>query len=342
MITFDVFNNDAFSVTSMIRSIDKKPYKPTGLDALLGFEPVPVSTDTVFVEFKQGQLNLIRTTLRGAPIEMGKPDTKNIRPFRLPRLAKGDQIFAHQLANLRPYDGEGDVETVARMLDRMQNQLIDDLEYTEEYHRLGALFGIVYEPDGTTEIFNFWTEFGVSPPSAIDLDLDNASPSPGKLRRDINSLIVRPIARASQAGNNPRFRVRALCGDAFFDRLTTHPDVEKTYLNWAAAEALRNNSIWEPFPFGGVDWINYRGADDGTTLSVPTNEARVFPTGVPGMFQHVMGPNNEQFETMNQMGRRYYPLVVRDKDRDQWVQPEIYAYPGFLNTRPDLILKAQI
>lgn len=342
MITMNIFDNDAFSVTSQIKSVEKKPYVPTGLDQLIGFEPVPVATDTIFVEFKQGQLNLIRTTLRGAPIEMGKRDQKNIRPFKLPRLAKGDQLFIHELANIRPFDGEGEVETVAKRVDRMQNQLISDLEFTEEFHRLGSLNGIVYDADGSV-IYDFFAEFGISQPTPIVLDLAATAPTAGKLRRDLNSLVVRPISRASQAGNSPRFRVRAVCGDAFFDRLTTHPDVEKTYLNQAEARELRANLLWESFVFGGVEWVNYRGTDDGSTLGIATNQAKVFPTGVPGMFQHVMGPCNEMEETVNQMGRRYYPVLERDPSvKKQWVQPEIYAYPGFLNLRPDLMLIVQI
>lgn len=338
MITFDVFNDPTFSVTSMLKAIDKIPYVPTGLDTLVGFEPEPVATDTIQIEFRAGQLNLINTTLRGAPIEMGTEPAKSIRQFKLPRVAKGDQIYAHQIANLRPYDGEGDVETLAKVLARKQDQLIVDLEGTEELHRLGALNGIVKNPNGSI-IIDLYAEFGISQPTVIDLDLDNANPVPGKLRRDIDELIVTPIEQASLAGNAPAFAIRALCSAGFFNRLVTHPDVEKTYLNWTAAADLRGMQRYEIFHFAGVDWIRYRG---NTQIGITASQCKIFPTGVPGMFKHVMGPNNEQFETMHQMGRRYYPLLVRDTQRDQWVQPEIYSYPGFLNMRPDLVLLAQV
>ena len=338
MITFDVFNDPAFSVSSMLRAMDQVPYVPTGLDTLIGFEEEPVNTDTVQIEFKTGQLNLINTTLRGAPIEMGTEPAKAIRQFKLPRLAKGDQIYAHQLANLRPYDGEGDVETVAKVVARKQDQLITDLEGTEELHRIGAINGVLLNPNGSV-IIDLYAEFGIAQPSVIDLDLDNANPVPGKLRRDIDALIVTPIEQASNAGNAPNFAIRALCSAAFFSQLVTHPDVEKTYLNYVAASALRDMPRYEVFHFAGVDWIRYRG---NSSIGITSGQCKIFPTGVPGMFRHVMGPNNEQFETMHQMGRRYYPLLVRDTQRDQWVQPEIYAYPGFLNLRPDLVLRAQI
>lgn len=338
MITFDVFNDPAFSVSSMLKAMDKLPYVPTGLDTLIGFEPEPVATDTIQIEFRNGQLNLINPTLRGAPIEMGTNPAKAIRQFKLPRFAKGDQLFAHEIANLRPYDGEGEVETVAKVIARKQDQLITDLEGTEELLRIGAVNGVVLAPNGGT-IIDFYAEFGIAQPAVIDLDLDNVAPSPGKLRRDIDQFIVTPIETASQAGNAPNFRIVALCSADFFNRLITHPDVEKTYLNQVAAAELRGLKRYEQFEFGNVTWVRYRG---NAQIGVAASQCKIFPVGVPGMFRHVMGPNNEQFETMHQMGRRYYPLLVRDQQRDQWVQPEIYSYPGFLNLRPDLVLRAQI
>lgn len=340
-ISMAVFDGDAFQNATMIEALDQRPYVPNQLQGIMGFKPVRVNTDTVFLGSKQGRISLIRSTLRGAPIEMQTPKTKNLRPFRIPRLAKGDQLFAHELANLAPWPGETEVDAVARRIDEMQTDLLDDLSLTEEYHMMGALGGILYDSDGSV-ITNYYDEFGVSVPADIDLTLDNASMTIGELREKIGTLIVMPIARASGAGNSPRFRINALCGDNFWFKLTGHPAIEKTYLNQVAASELRDEQLWDSFRFAGVTWYHYRGTDDGTTIAVSTNKAKFFPVGVPGMFQHVIGPCNEMFETMNQDGRRYYPLLVRDKDRDQWVQPEIYSYPLFFNGRPDLVLTGTI
>lgn len=340
-INMAVFDGDAFTQAAMIEAIDTRPYKPNMLDRIIQFKPVRVNTDTVYLGSTQGRISLIRTTLRGAPIEMGERRTKNMRPFQIPRVAKGNQLFAHELANLVPWAGETEVDTVARRIDEMQTDLIDDVELTEENMRLGALGGIVYDADASV-LHDYYAEFGISVPSDVDLTLDNANMTVGELREKIATLLVIPIARASGAGNSPRFRINAVCGDNFWFKLTGHPAVEKTYLNQAAAAELREEQLWDNFVFAGVTWWHYRGTDDGSTIAISTNKAKVFPVGVKGMFQHIMGPCNEMFETMNQDGRRYYPLIVRDKDRDQWVQPEIYAYPMFFNGRPDLVLTATV
>lgn len=341
-ISMAVFGDDAFTQASMIRGLDRRPYVPNQLDAVIGFEPVRVTTDTVYINSRQRYVNLIRTTLRGAPIEMGEPEDRNARPLRIPRIAKGDKLFAHELANIAPLDDETDVMAAAAQVARKQQKLIDDTEATFELMRLGALRGILLDTDGST-LVNFWTEFGISVPADIDLTLDNLALTIGALRASISTNVVMPLARASGAGNDPRFRVKALCGDAFWFALTGHPAIAATYMNYTAAAELRGEMLWESFMFGGVEWFHYRGTDDGSTIAVSTNKAHVFPTGVPGMWQHIMGPMNESIPLVNQPGRRYYPFLEKDKsDKQQWVQPEIYSYPLFVNARPDLVLTVTI
>ncbi len=341
-ISMATFGEDAFTQASMIRSLDRRPYVPNQLDSIIGFEPVRATTDTVYVISRQRYTNLIRSTLRGAPIEMAEPEDKNARPLRIPRFAKGDKLYAHELANIMPLEDETEIDRAMAEVARKQEKLIADAEATMEFQRLGALKGRLLDTNGDT-LVNFWTEFGISEPSDIDLTLDNANLTVGELRALISTNLVMPIARASGAGNDPRFAIRAVCGDNFWFKLTGHPAVEKTYLNYTAAAELRGEQLWESFNFAGVTWFHYRGTDDGTTMAISTNKAHVFPVGVPGMWQHVMGPMNESLPLLGQPGRRYYPFLERDKsDKQQWVQPEIYTYPLFVNARPDLVLVATV
>lgn len=332
-ITLDIFNNDAFGVTTMLEPVNKMPFQPSFLAQF--FDPEPVSTDTIGVGMTKGKLTLVQTTLRGAPIEVADPDTKDVRPFTIPRVAKGDKLRAHEIANVTATVGQTDLETVEQIVARKQQRLVQSVEYTFENMRLGAAQGKVVDADGTTVLTNYWSEWGVTEPTPIDMNLDISTTTVGER---IRSQIVRPMIRA--AGGAPTTRLIGLAGDAFYDALIGHAEVRDTYKNWAAAADLRNQSPFETFRYGGVEWINYRGSDDNSTIAINTDQAVIFPTGVPGMFQHVIGPFNEQLELAGQMGQRFYPLIVRDKDRDMWVQPEIYSYPLMLNTRPDLILKA--
>lgn len=340
-ISMAVFGDDAFEQASMIEGIEKRTFIPSGLQELIGFQPKGVNTDTVYIGQKERTNGIIQTTLRGAPIEMRGEPTKDYRPIRIPRIAEGAKLFAHELANLAPWEGESDVDMVAAKIAEMQEDLIADVEFTEENMRLGALKGTVLDKDGST-LVDYYDEFDLVAPSAVDLTLDDANMTIGTLREKIGKQIVMPIARAIGSGAAARVPIRALAGDNFWFALTGHPAVEKTYLNHAAASELRDENLWTSFPLGGVTWYHWRGTDDGSTMAISTNQALVFPYGVRGMFQHIMGPANEFLNLVGQTGRRYTPFLVRDKDRDQWVQPEIYAYPLFVNARPDLVMTATI
>lgn len=342
-ISMAVFGGDAFTQTQMIKAIDRRPYVPGMLQTIIPFEPVPVSTDIVYINSRKKYLNLIRSSQRGAPIEMGTPSDKDARPLKIPRFAKGDKIFAHELANVMPYEDETETDLAVAMTAQKLERLMDDAMATFEYQALGALNGILLDTDGSTVLSNFYTEFGISVPSNVDLQLDSATRTIGELREDIGKLLTLPIARASGAGNDPRFRLKGIAGDDFWFKMTGHPAISKTYEAQIASAQLRDERVWESYMFAGIEWWHYRGTDDGTTISIPSNTCKVFPVGVPGMWQHVMGPMNESMPLMGVPGRRWYPFMERDKsDKQQWVQPEIYAYPLFVNARPDLVLTATV
>lgn len=342
-ISMAVFGGDAFERATMIRALDRRPYVPMMLDRIINFEVVPVSTPYVYVSTRRRYVNLIRTTLRGAPIEMQTPEDGDARPLKIHRLGKGDTLFAHQLNYINPLEGETEEQRAAILIREKQERLINDYEATLEYHRLGALRGLVLDTDGST-LVNFWTEFGLTQPADIDLNLDASTPlSLSQLRQNIASLITIPIQKASGAGNDPRFRFRAVCGDAFWFALTGHPSIERAYELDQQARSRMDENIWDSFRFAGIEWFHYRGTDDGSAIAVEANKAHIFPTGVPGMWQHVMGPMDEDFRFVGQPGRRYYTVLERDKsDKQQWVMPEIYGYPLIVNSRPDLVLTATV
>jgi hypothetical protein len=337
MITLDVFNNDAFAVTTMIEPVNLMPTEPGFLGSLGLFQQKGVSTTTVGIQKKNGRLDLIETTPRGAPIKMAEPRLKDVRNFSIPRLAKGDKLFAAELQNVIPDPGETDVDLAVRIVAEKQQQLKQDLEYTKEYHRLGALQGVLLDADSTT-IYDFYDEWDIASPTPIDLAFSTLAN--GALRTALVNQISRPLIRASQAGVAIR-RVIGLAGDDFYDALVANGEVRVSYLNWQAAAELRGNAgegaAFATFKYGGIEWINYQGSDDNDTIAIDPDEAIVFPVGVPGMFRHIMGPG-ESFGQVNRIGQDVYPLIVRDTDRDMWVQPEIYSYPLFVNTRPDLVL----
>lgn len=334
----DIFNNDAFSLRSMTAAVEKIPFVPSYLGTLGIFGPgESVATDTVSIERRDSILAPILTSQRGTEPPSRSTQKAKLRSFNIPRVAAKDQVFAREIQGVRAFGTEGELVTAAQIIAQKQAKMKQEWELTMELHRLGAAQGILLDTDGST-LYDFFAEFGISQPAEIDFLLGAAAPVEGVLRSLVSNSVVRPVARALGAGWNPGVRIQALCGDTFYDKFVNHNDVRVSYKNWEAAAELRSSTAFAAFNFAGIDWLNYKGTDDNSTVAIGLTKVKFVVTGVPGLFRRINGPG-EDFETVNTLGRPIYSQLVRDTQRNQWVQPEIYSYPLHMCSRPEVLLR---
>lgn len=341
MAHMDIFNDDAFSLIQMTQAIQKLKTVPTFLGSLGIFDEEGVDTNIVSIEQVGETLQIIPTSQRGTAAPMGVTDKRQLRNFNIPRIAKGDQIFASEIQGIRAFGTESEMETVAQKVAQKQAKLLREVNMTEELHRLGAVQGILPDGAGGT-LYNYFTEFGIAQPTEIDFDLDNAAPTEGALKNKIQAA-RRAVLRALGGSAVPgQVGFLWLCGDTFYDQFTSHPEVRETYKNWEAASSLRGavGRAFDSFTFGEMDWLNYRGSDDNSTVAVAATECKLVVTGVPGLYRRYNGPG-ETMETVNTIGQPLYSMLVRDLQRNMWVQPEVYAYPLHVITRPEIALRGR-
>nr|WP_303682844.1 major capsid protein [Brevundimonas naejangsanensis] len=337
MASMDIFNSSAFSMTSLTGAVNKVGYKPQLLGSLNIFEPMPVRTRTVFVDRREGKLTLIPSSPVGAPPKELVVDPRNAVPLKTTRLAEGFTLYAEEIQGIRAFGSETEFAQVqAEYLMRMAS-VRDDMDLTHEFHRLGALQGLLLDADGTTVIYNYFTEFGVTEAAAIDFDLDNANPATGAIRLK-TAEVIRSMSRSAGGAFTPGTTIHALVGDAFYDALITHPEVEKTYQNWAAAADLRQDRTWQAFTYGGITWHNYRGTDDNSTVAIDPDEAKFFPVGAKNVFKKAMAPA-EFGPYVNTLGQDTYAMNIPDRDRQAWTRGELYSYPLYFCQRPDVLRK---
>jgi hypothetical protein len=340
MAHMDIFKQDAFTQVEMTDALERTEYKPGYLGTLGIFEPAPIRTDKFSIEKREHVLSLIQTSERGAPLEQQKRDQRDIRDFRTRRVAKGDTIMASEIANIRAFGKESELQQVqAEVMLRMRN-LRDDVDLTHENLRLGALQGIVLDADGST-IYNWFTEWGITQPTEIDFDLDNANPAEGAVRLKCNE-VVRGMWRAAKGSMVGTTELIGLCGDTFYDQLTTHKEVRATYLNQQAAAELRGpvGRVFSQLSYGDITFVNYRGTDDNSKVAVPATKCKFFPRGARGLFKHVMSPG-ESFDLVNTPGRPFYAIQVPDRDRNMFVDVEVYSYPMYICTNPGVLFRAR-
>jgi hypothetical protein len=340
MITMDVFKQDAFSSTSLTAVVDKLGYTPSLLGSIPGlFVPKPVRTTSIFIEERENAPALIQTTSRGAPPKQKGGVKSKVRGFQTVRIAEASRITSSELQGIRAFGSETELKQLQTEIAQRQALLRGDLELTLEYHRLGAVQGKVFDADGTTVIYDWATEFGQAIPAEIDFDLDNANPATGAVRKKCNE-VKRSILKALKGLGGNGVGIGALCGDAFWDDLVSHPEVEKTYLATAAASDLRDGfgTAWSMFRYGEITWINYRGSDD-SAVGVGTDKARFFPIGA-GIFPVAQSPG-ESFDFVNTPGLPVYSGIVTDKDRNAWADVELFSYPLFVCTMPSALHRAR-
>jgi hypothetical protein len=339
----DVFRQDPFTTIQLTAAIERHPFQPTGLGDLDVFVPKPIRTKALAVEARTGVLSLIQTSPRGAPPSQRTTEKRTMRYFDVPRIAKEDTIHADEIQSIRDFGAETEfmqVQTeVARRLDGPTG-LLRNIEYTWENMRLAAVQGILLDAD-SSPIYNWFDEFGIEPAPEVGFNL--AAAVSNSLRPLINN-IVRAMARKAAGAWTPNTRIHALCGDAFYDAFTNHPDVVRTFLNWSAAQELRNNSqgaAFDKFEFAGVTWLNYRGSDDNATIKIADDDVKFFPVGAADVFQVAYAPA-ETGEWVNTPGKPVYILPIFDRDRNAWWKMEVYSYPLFICTRPEMLLTGRL
>lgn len=296
----DIFADDAFSLVTLTDNINQIRYVPGRIGQLGLFTPKPVTTTSIAIEQKKGQLILVPPTPRGAPGTTTQKSRRSGLSVAVPHFEINDAIMADEVQGVRAWGSETELETVVGLVAERLGEHSNSFVATEEYARIGAVKGLITYADGST--LNLFTTFGVTQRAVVDFDLDNASPAPGALEK-VCTDVCRQIA--DELGGLPFSGIYALVGDKFWDDLVQHPEVRALYLAQVAAGApVRGGMAYQTFTYGGITFENYRGAVDDTKF-VGDNDAHFYPAGVPGLFNSYQAPA-DYVETVNTLGKRLY------------------------------------
>ena len=307
MATMDIFEGDAFSIIELTRALENIPYKPATLSGSGLFGPRGVRSRTVVIESRDGTLSLIPFSERGSAYDQQTPERRDVRAFVCRQFKKQDVIWASEIQQVRDFGTESATQQVQAEVARKLGRLRNDAETTFEYHLFNGIQGLVKDPRDGATVVNYFTEFGITPATEVDFDLDNATPASGALRKRCQALIesVEDTMGGLATG---AIALRAECGSAFFADLVAHKEVRETYLNTAAAADLRSR-IADEVSFGGITFRRYRG---GAGFGVATDKAVFYPEAVDGLFEIYHAPA-DTFETVNTLGQPLYARMIPDR-----------------------------
>lgn len=277
---------------------------------------------------------MIPNTPRGGPPMVLPAEKRKVRSLVTTHLPQEERINADEVEGVRAFGSESQMETVMMKVNERLSTIGRNLDSTLEHLRVGAIKGNILDSDGTTVIYNLFTEFGVSAIADQNFDLDNANPLNGALKKSC-SAVIRLLAE--ELGATPLNEVLVVCGDAFFDDLIAHSHAEEAYRRYQESAMLRTSQVYDRFYFGGLTFENYRGGVGGTPF-INTDEAHVVPLGVPGLFETAFAPAN-YVETVNTMGLPRYAKTALDAKFQKWVDIEGQSNPLPICTRPRVLIK---
>lgn len=327
----DVFNSDPFTTTSLTAAINKAPYKPARIGQMGLYRRVPISTLSVFIEEMEGKLSLLTTKRRGGGgSTMATRETRKVRPFSIYHIPHDDALLADDIQGVRAFGSEMQLEILSQKTNEKLMRLRQNHEATHEYHRIGGIKGIITDGDGSTELLNLFTEFGLSQ-QLFYFDFANNT--------SIKTTCMEVYDWMEEAvGASPWTSIHAMVGKTFWKELLTSPEVEAAFDRANNGSFLRENQTTgsRSFEYCGITWESYRGAV-GATKFVADDAAHFFPVGVPDLFLEHFGPA-DFIETVNTMG---VPVYVKQETMkfDKGVELHSQSNPLYICTRPGLLGK---
>lgn len=336
----DIFEQDAFSFTTMTTAMREVKYVPSRIGQLGIFQPESIDTLSVAIEKdSDGDLVLVPTSPRGAPGQTIGDTNRSLRQLGVPHFQRDDALMADEIQGVRAFGMEKAVETLQGKIAKKAARHSQHFALTEEYHRLNVIKnGTLLDADGST-LYDYFSEFGETQTGEIDFDLDNATPASGALRKKCAGVVR---AMAESLDGLPFTGILALMGKNFADDFYAHPEVRETYLNYSAAAQLRagyvntGGSTFSSYEFGGIAWEEYRG---GGSVKVEDDKVHFVPLGVPDLFKTVYAPA-DYIETVNTMGQRLYAKQTRMKN-DKGVDLEFQMNALHYCTRPRVLMRGK-
>ena len=273
----------------------------------------------------------------------GKDRTWDVFALSLPYFNHKDTLTTEDVAQYRAWDDPNDVKTVARAQAAKVEDMRVRADQTKEYMKLSAIKGVTVDPSGNT-LADMFTEFGVSQ-DTVDFVLGTTTTD---ITQKIHSLI-----RTVSANNRTGLAISmptVVCGNTFFDKLVTHPDVEAAYQSYlnSGVQRLRDNlfdftqwGAYGVFEHRGVRFVNYQPTftlpSGSTATPIGASDGYVIASGARDLYRGYNGPSNK----FSQIGAAGAPLYLWEwmQDRDNGIDFELEMAPLYFMTNPLMSVK---
>lgn len=316
-----VLSSDAFHMTTLTDKVSKLQAKNVQLADY--FKDSSVNTKTVQVDIQSGVITILETVNRGElPTHKTGKRSKTAKSINSSKIATLVEITADDIASIRQFGSESEVETFNSVLDPLLEDATTNIDATHENMRAGAFRGIVLDSDNSV-IVNLYTLFGITQPAVVYIDFDSLS-DVGELRTAFDG--VKNSIRDA-AGRTPMNGFVAVAGRGAYQAFTNSPAVRDAFDRWQDGAWLRGDNgggfIWQ-----GVEVIEYTGT------AVADDEILVAPKS-DGLFRTVYATPDEP-TLAGTMGRTAYVIPQPAENTKSW-SAEVSSFVAHYCTRPELL-----
>lgn len=331
MAEISIFEDEAFSVSTLTASINEQPHVPSRIGDLGLFDEEGITTTTVQIEKDGDTLALVPAGQRGQPGLVVQGSKRQMIPFNTIHLPERATILADTIQGIRAFGEETELQSVQAVVAKRLGKLRRQIDLTHEFHRIGAIKGVILDADGVTELLDLFDRFGIEQ-QTLSFALADQQTELRLKCTELLDMIEDALGALTFMG------VRVFCGKEFWRRLIVHKAVKETYLNTQMASALRGDPR-EAVEFGGCVFERYRGKV-GAIAFVGDNEAYAVPEGAPELFITRFAPA-DYIETVNTNGLPYY-AKQEVMDFGKGVMLEAQSNPIQICTRPRAIVKLTV
>ena len=298
---------DAVELTDIVTHV---PDVPSLLSPFFSSEGMRTTVARIEVE-KQG-LQLVPDTKRNYEGPNAAPEDRHKGVYiEAAHLVQTDFVLPQDLQDVRPYGKDG-LTTVDEVVTRKLARMRRNIAATLEWHRVGAVKGLVLDADGSTVLYDIFDLFGVEKNPEEEVPFPTAS---GGATDELSAYFDDLTDRIELGlGGNSYGSINAIVGKDFWTKLTTNPRVFDAYMSWTQRQtAFGQHAKDQPFHFGGINWYRYNKSVAGKVL-VEADAAHVFPSG-DGILKHYYAPAM-YLDTVNTVGQAYYSRAVPNDMRE--------------------------
>ena len=327
MASLDIFRDDAFGVTELTLAMEQAPIPPQPLASL--FQHDGLRGDTFFIERKvDGELALVPTSPIGAEPQYLGRGRRSVLNFATMHMKVADVIRPEEVAGVRAFGSETELKQVQELVNEQTVKLRKSVEITHDWHRMGAIKGLVLDADGSV-LIDLYDAFGVT---QTTFDMELGTPTTDVKRK------MTELARLVQAKLRARGKIvtgwRVLCSPGFIDALALHADVRARFADGSPEFNLRTQL--NGFDLFGTRWDEYN-AGTNTATWIADGEAYLIPI-VSDLLIGRFTPA-AYMSTVNQGKGRPMYAITELLPKQGGVEVEVQSRPLFINTMPEVVVR---